>query len=315
MISISFDLILNLALIPSFGTIGAASSTLVAKVLMTYLMLKTSKAYFLKQKSKNEMVHSNVISVCMACFNGEKYIDKMIESILVQLGPDDELVIVDDASTDQTFSVIQSFQDPRIIKIKNNKNLGPQKAFQKALRHSKGNYIFLADQDDVWLPGKVQKSLALFESNENLLLVAHEAKFTNETLQPIMAPKLNAYKNKTFFKILLKNRFIGATMCIKRSLAMESLPLLGHTPMHDWWIVLIASLKKGVGYINEPLILYRRHEGTYTTLDLGYRWHIKPIYYRFKYLILFFIQFFQLKEFPNERYDSNQPNKWNHLSS
>lgn len=107
-----------------------------------------------------------MISVCIATHNGAHYIKEQIESILCQLGTNDEIIISDDGSTDNTIDILLAFNDKRIIiyhykqpvKSKHS-HIYVCKNFENALKHAKGDYIFLADQDDWWMPNKVMKCL------------------------------------------------------------------------------------------------------------------------------------------------------------
>ena len=121
------------------------------------------------------------ISVCIATYNGEKYIKEQLDSILVQLGEDDEVIIGDDGSTDLTLDIIKSYNDPRIKIYKNSfKNLILN--FESTLEKAKGDYIFLSDQDDVWLPNKVKDSLKdLFKYD----VVISNCKVVNKNLDVI----------------------------------------------------------------------------------------------------------------------------------
>lgn len=96
-----------------------------------------------------------MISVCMATYNGEKYIKEQLKSILKQLGPCDEVVISDDGSKDNTKDVIDSIEDKRIHYYVNSGTHGFTHNFENALRHASGNFIFLSDQDDIWMDNKV----------------------------------------------------------------------------------------------------------------------------------------------------------------
>ena len=100
-----------------------------------------------------------MISVCMATFNGEKYIKEQIESILSQISLSDELVISDDKSTDNTLDIIRDFNDPRIKLYIHEKDHGFVRNFENALTKSNGDIIFLSDQDDIWMPDKVNTTL------------------------------------------------------------------------------------------------------------------------------------------------------------
>lgn len=102
-------------------------------------------------------------SVCMASFNGERYIKEQIDSILLQIGEDDELIISDDGSTDQTVDVICSYRDDRIKFVRNVNRHGCIGNFENALRVASGDFIFLADQDDIWLSDKYTKMCTLLE--------------------------------------------------------------------------------------------------------------------------------------------------------
>ena len=100
-----------------------------------------------------------MISVCMATYNGEKYIELQLRSILPQLSEDDEVIVSDDASTDQTLDVVRRLNDNRIKIVHHETDHGYTRNFENALKYAKGDYIFLSDQDDEWLPEKVQVTL------------------------------------------------------------------------------------------------------------------------------------------------------------
>ena len=100
------------------------------------------------------------VSVCMATYNGMAYVGEQMVSILEQLGPSDEVVVVDDGSTDGTLEVIADLADERIRVLRSAANLGSVRAFERALETAHGRYLLLADQDDVWLPGRVAAMVA-----------------------------------------------------------------------------------------------------------------------------------------------------------
>ena len=100
----------------------------------------------------------------MATYNGAKYIKEQLDSIIPQLREDDELIVSDDASKDDTLKIVESYNDPR-IKIFHNENHGVAHNFENAMREATGDLIYFADQDDVWLPGKLDKMEAFFKTN------------------------------------------------------------------------------------------------------------------------------------------------------
>lgn len=197
------------------------------------------------------------VSVCMATFNGEKYLRAQLDSILMQLNSHDELIISDDGSTDGTKGIIASYQDPR-IKVFHSTHKNLILNFENALRNATGELIFLSDQDDIWFPDKVEKYK--FNLNKNQLVFSN-AKVFKES---------NQHENKLFFRgnskktgllnNLIKVKFLGCTLAFKRTVLQKALPFPKNIPMHDIWIGLIAETLGKTFYIDEPLIYYRRHE-------------------------------------------------------
>src|ERR1700744_2314782 len=100
-----------------------------------------------------------MISVCMAVFNGQRYLHEQLDSILPQLGEHDEVIIVDDGSNDASASIVSEFRDPRLKLLRNETNVGPSKSFERAISQAQGQYIFLSDQDDIWKANKVETIL------------------------------------------------------------------------------------------------------------------------------------------------------------
>ena len=199
-----------------------------------------------------------MISVCMATYNGEKFLREQIDSILKQLGENDELIISDDGSTDNTLNIINSYDDKRIIFLNCNKQCYT-KNFENALSHSKGDYIFLADQDDVWLPGKVD---ACLKALENFDFIVTDAIVVDESKSVIIESYFK-YCNvrKGFIYNLLFTRYIGACMAFKRNVLQSVLPIPDNEKYiaHDYWIACVCEKKYNVKLINTPFLLYRRH--------------------------------------------------------
>jgi glycosyltransferase involved in cell wall biosynthesis len=97
-----------------------------------------------------------MISICLATFDGEQFLKKQLDTILVQIDESDEVIVVDDCSSDSTVKLIKEIGDKRIKITLNNKNTGALKAFERAISLAKGDYIFLSDQDDAWFPDKIK---------------------------------------------------------------------------------------------------------------------------------------------------------------
>lgn len=199
-----------------------------------------------------------MISVCMPTYNGEKYIKEQLDSILSQISVDDEVIISDDSSTDETLEIIKSYNDSRLKVLENNHYKSPIYNLENALKQAKGDYIFLADQDDVWFPNKVEKLLLCLTDYD---CVVSDATVVNSDMTVIHESFMEInHSRKGFVNNLIKNGFLGCCMAFSSSLLKIVLPFPKNIPMHDSWIGLNATLKGKVLFLDEPLIYYRRHE-------------------------------------------------------
>ena len=201
-----------------------------------------------------------MISVCMATYNGEKYIEEQLDSILSQISVNDELIISDDGSKDNTRHIINRYQKKYCnIKLIDGPRKGVIKNFENALSFSKGDIIFLSDQDDIWIEGKVEKVLNEFK-NPNIILVLHDAEIVDKNEKVI---EKSFYKHrgsqKGFINNIIKNSYIGCCMAFRKQLLNISLPFPDKIEMHDWWLGLIAEQNGEVSLITDKLIKYRRH--------------------------------------------------------
>ena len=221
-----------------------------------------------------------MISVALAAYNGSQFIEQQVCSILPQLAEADEIVISLDPSSDNTKAILLSLQkNDNRLRIIDGHGKGVIQNFENAIVHCKGDYIFLCDQDDVWLENKVQSVLDAFATT-NKTLVMHDAFVTDENLQVVNTSFFAEKKTGTgFFKNILCNTYIGCCIAFKRDLLDYALPLPKDLPMHDQWLGLLAEKHGGVCLLRKPLILYRRHESTATgntknSLKQRLRWRI-----------------------------------------
>ena len=160
----------------------------------------------------------------MATYNGQKYIKEQIDSILPQLSENDELVISDDQSTDGTTEIIASYKDPRIRFFVNNKTHGVAHNFENALAHAKGDIIFLSDQDDVWVEGKVEKMTSYMKQNHYDVVMCN-CMLVDENMKPLTGkPHFNKVRpiKKPVFLNILKNSWLGCCMVFSKKLLTES---------------------------------------------------------------------------------------------
>jgi glycosyltransferase involved in cell wall biosynthesis len=197
------------------------------------------------------------VSVCMATYNGEKYIFTQTKSIIDQLSNHDELVVSDDGSTDKTIAVLQSFNDSRIKIVYNNGNKGPIGNFQNALTHSKGEYIFLADQDDVWFHNKIETMVSLLNKYD---VITCDCAIVDDNLNILKDSYFkHAHSGPGFFKNLKHNTYMGNSMAFKRKLMPVILPFPPNIPNHDLWIGVVADLFYKPYFIPQVLGMHRRH--------------------------------------------------------
>jgi glycosyltransferase involved in cell wall biosynthesis len=210
-----------------------------------------------------------VISVCMAVFNGEGHLEEQIRSILIQLSADDEIIIVDDCSSDASISLIESISDSRIKLLRNAVNIGPAFSFERAISLASGQYIFLSDQDDIWRTTKVEAICSIFESTSAIVVVS-DARIVdadrNSSAESLFSLRGSG---QGFLRNLYKNGFVGCCMALRSGARAFLLPFPRQISMHDEWIGLCASLAGRVHFVDQQLLDYRRHDSNVTQMNHG----------------------------------------------
>lgn len=205
-------------------------------------------------------------SVCMATYNGERYIQRQLESILKQLDSMDEVIIFDDCSTDNTRKVIKAMDDSRIHLYKNIKNLGVNKTFENALKKARGDIIFLSDQDDIWLDDKVAFIIDYFQKHSDVDVIQHDAEVVYENLTVIDKSFFHwrGHVGPSVIRNLIRDTHLGCCMAMRKNVINDCLPITS-IPYHDKWIGVVAPLTgHKVMFIPTVLMKYIRHVGTST---------------------------------------------------
>lgn len=207
------------------------------------------------------------VSVCMATCNGERYLQAQLASVLAQLGPGDEVVVADDQSTDGTLAVVQAFNDARVRVLPlagdAGVRLGVVRNFERALAAARHEIVFLCDQDDVWLDGKVQQCVQALRQH---LLVVTDCRLVDGDLKPLADSFFQQFgSGPGVLKNLWRNSYLGCCMAFRRELLAWALPIPPGVPMHDMWLGLVAQCQGSVGFLPQPLLLYRRHVRVATT--------------------------------------------------
>lgn len=226
---------------------------------------------------------STPVSVVMTTCNGEDFLVEQIESILNQLEPEDEMIVVDDASHDGTRRMLQHYSGHQVRILLNDSNIGVMKSIERGLNSARFDIIFLSDQDDIWLPGKRTSFVDAFAKNLECTIVISDAEVIDETgilLTPLFMPLRGGFRSR-FLANLIRNRYLGCAMAIHRRLLKKALPIPASAPMHDMWLGAIGSLSGTVCYLPQPFIQYRRHNRNQTPLEsqplgrmLKWRWNL-----------------------------------------
>ena len=205
------------------------------------------------------IIMSEKISVCMATYNGEKYIKEQVDSILKQLGPEDEIIVSDDGSKDATIETLRSYCDVR-IKIYHHTSCGAnsfEKAssnFENALTKATGDIIFLSDQDDIWTDDKVKVMVDGLKNN--LMVQCQLAPFSADSETDT---KLIIQNQKGFLANLCVLPFVGCCMAFRKSLLESILPFPKGIIAHDAWIGMVGFVSGRYMFINDKCQLYRLH--------------------------------------------------------
>mgnify|MGYP001253630738 FL=1 len=214
-----------------------------------------------------------MIDILMSTFNGERYIGEQIRSILGQSFAEFRLAVRDDGSTDGTVAAIEEFRrgDERVTLLRDGEgNLGLRRSFMRLLGASEGEFFMFADQDDVWLPEKIERSLEAMKkiessSDQNTpLLVFTDLKVVNEQLETIddslwRYQRLRPEISQDWKRLLAQNVVTGCTILANRAAARASLPFALPEMMHDHWVAVNTAKHGKIGYISEPTVLYRQH--------------------------------------------------------
>lgn len=196
------------------------------------------------------------VSVCIATYNGEKYIKEQLDSILSQLAIGDEIIISDDSSTDSTLTIIDNYRDSRIKIYANQVFRNPIFNFENALKKASGDVIFLSDQDDIW---NVQKKEIMLAELDNVDLVLSDFVLIDSQSKLIKDYNKKDRSHVFFPYNLIHTPFMGCCMAFKRKVLLKSLPFPKLIPMHDMWLGLIASLFFKVKYVDNELLFRRIH--------------------------------------------------------
>lgn len=222
-----------------------------------------------------------MIIILLAVYNGEKYLKQQIESILSQTVKDIKIVIRDDGSTDKSVEIINDYCNKYSDKISCliGKATGSAKQnFAELLNSCDDDYIMFCDQDDVWLPQKIEKTLSAMrvaeDNGQTPVLVHSDLKVVDQQLNVISPSFFDFQKlfqnDITLPKLLVQNYVTGCTVMINRALKQKCNNIPQDCIMHDWWLALVAVLFGKIVCVDESTILYRQHSGNQVGAKASY---------------------------------------------
>jgi len=205
------------------------------------------------------------ISTCIATYNGEKYIGEQLSSIIEQLKPEDEVVIIDDFSTDGTVNVIRSFSDARIKLFLNDQNKGINFSFNKAISLASNDIIFMSDQDDIWLNGRVELMVGRLLETDSLV-VASNSEFMDASGKPLFYQVDGVRENESTHHLrnildifIGKTNYYGCAMVFRKSLIALIIPIPSFVESHDLWIALAGNLTRSNAHLDQNTLRRRIH--------------------------------------------------------
>ncbi len=215
-----------------------------------------------------------MISIALTSYNGEKYIREQLDSILNQTIQDFEVVVCDDVSKDNTWNILQEYQqrDSRFRIFSNEQNLGFKKNFEKAISLCKGDYIALADQDDIWTNNHLEVLINIIGDNYlacgNALIVDRVGESKEYDLIKLEKLDVIPETNIDFaYRIFLcGNPLQGACMLLKRNFLEKSLPIPEGVGYHDAWFAAVASIQNKLSYTSTIINRYRQHGENVTSV-------------------------------------------------
>lgn len=220
------------------------------------------------------VVRNIPVDILLAAYNGEKYLNEQIQSVLNQTHKNFRLLIRDDCSQDGTQVILQhwsSLYPDKIVILPSDSREGAKGNFSVLMGQAESPYILFCDQDDIWMKDKVEKSLDLMLKTESKYgksipcLVHTDLKVVSEDLTSIADSfwnfsRLNPQAD-SFHRLLMQNTVTGCTALINKSLFNLLRNIPNESIMHDWWTALVASAFGRIAYLCEPTVLYRQHKG------------------------------------------------------
>ena len=218
------------------------------------------------------------VSVAMTTYNGEKYLRRQLDSLLLQQRPIDELVVCDDCSADGTWDLLQEYRSSHpafpMFLHRNPENLGYRKNFRQALELCSGDIFFFCDQDDIWNPEKIRDMCSVLEEKPEIQVLASSFTLIDSNDAPIAVRKIRGWSNNNLYsaevaegalvripleKLVFHNLCQGCAQAFREPLRRQFLDHFTENMHHDWQLNVLAASQGGLWFLNRPLFRYRIH--------------------------------------------------------
>ncbi len=227
------------------------------------------------------------IDILLATYNGERYLAEQIDSVLAQRFDDWRLIARDDGSSDGTVAILQDYSarhpDRIVLLDDGDRGLGASGNFSRLMEYAAADYVMFCDQDDVWLPGKIDRLLEAMhaleaENGSDIPLIVHsDLTVVGRNLEELhhsfwKFQTIDPAFGRSFNRLLIQNVVTGCASLCNRKLIETSLPVPPEAMMHDWWLALVAASFGHVASVPEATVLYRQHgENTLGAKQFGFR--------------------------------------------
>ena len=200
------------------------------------------------------------VSVVMCTYNGARYLDSQMESILAQDYPLLEVIVQDDGSSDDTIDILHRYarRDSRVHVFRNERRLGFNRNFHTAMLRARGELIAIADQDDIWFPQKVRRQVETIGTHDLCFSDHYADACYEQPLRRVVSPQ-DSFEHALFYSSVP-----GHTMLL-RAAFVRDIKVWDYKTYYDWWLLLHAFLNESVVHLHEPLNWHRHYKGSATT--------------------------------------------------
>ncbi len=223
------------------------------------------------------MVLNDPVLILLATRNGAPYLPAQLDSLLSQTYPHWQVLVHDDGSTDETVAVLKQYRDRhpgRFVLLEDGAVFGSaSQNFGYLLSRAQTEYIMFCDQDDVWFPDKIEKTLRMIKETQmkypDMPVLVHTDLKVTDTALNVVDESFWHYgrldpRQDSFNRLLMQNVITGCTVMINAALRKKALPIPEEAIMHDWWLGLVAARFGKIAYVAEPTMAYRQHGGNDT---------------------------------------------------